>query len=274
MAKKRVLVTGAGGLIGGVVRRYLSEKYELIGLDLMEVDGLESHVGDLAELESIRPAFDGVDTVVHLGADARGEAPWDSVLRNNIDGTYNVMEASREAGVSRVVFATSNHVAGYHPEKEEPYKSVFQERFGDIRQPMDLLPTDLVRPCCYYAVGKALGESLGSYYHDRYGMSFVGLRIGGVVKEEGWERKSGAGLAMYLSDRDAAQLIERSIDAPPSVGYAIVYGMSNNSLRVHEIESAERVLGYRPQDDAGVELDPNKGPAVPYLPQAHAGFHP
>ena len=116
MAKKKVLVTGAGGLIGSIVRQFLSEKYDLSGLDLMTVDGVKSHVGDLAELESIRPAFAGVDTVVHLGADARGQAPWESVLRNNINGTYNVMEASREAGVSRVVFATTNHVAGYHPE--------------------------------------------------------------------------------------------------------------------------------------------------------------
>ena len=269
MAKKRVLITGAAGRIGSIVRRFLGDKYELSGLDLVEVEGIKSHVGDLAELDAIRPAFGGVDTVVHLGADARGEAPWESVLRNNIAGTYNVMEASREAGVSRVIFATSNHVAGYHPEKEEPYKAVFEERFGDIRQPMDLLTTDLVRPCCYYGVGNALGEVLGSYYHDRHGISFIGLRIGGALEEEGWYRRSGAGLAMWLSHRDAAQLIERSIDAPPSVGYAIVYGMSNNTLRIHEIESAERILGYRPQDDAGVELDPKKGPPTPYYPQAH-----
>ena len=50
---------------------------------------------------------------------------------------------------------------------------------------------------------------------------------------------------MWLSHRDAAHLIERSIDAPPSVGHAIVYGMSNNTLKIHEIESAERILGYR-----------------------------
>ena len=269
MAKKKVLVTGAGGLVGSIVRQFLGKKYDLSGLDLMTVEGVESHVGDLAVFESIRPAFTGVDTVIHLGADARGQAPWESVLRNNINGTYNVMEASREAGVSRVVFASTNHVAGYHPEKEEPHKSVFQERFGDIRQPMDLLTTDLVSPCCYYAVSKALGENLGSYYHDRHGISFIGLRIGGVVKEEGWQRNSGAGLAMYLSNRDAAQLIERSIDAPISVGYAIVYGISNNTLKVHEIESAEKILGYQPQDNAGIELNPDKGPPVPYLPQAH-----
>ena len=87
--------------------------------------------------------------------------------------------------------------------------------------------------------------------------------------EDGWWRERGSGLAMWLSHPDAAQLVERSIDAPPSVGYAIVYGMSNNTLRIHEIESAEKILGYRPQDDAGVELKPRSEPLRPYLESDH-----
>ena len=269
MAKKKVLVTGAAGRIGRLVRSYLGEKYELSGLDLLEVEDIESHVADLADLDAIRPAFEGKDTVLPLGGDPRGEAPFDSVVRNNIIGTHNVFEASREAGVGRVVFASTNHVVGYYPEKEEPYKAVFEGRFGDIRQPMELLSTDLVRPCCYYGVGKALGEALGSYYHDTYGLSCICLRIGGVLLEDEWWRERGAGLAMWLSHPDAAQLVERSIDAPPSVGYAIVYGVSNNTLRIHEIESAERILGYRPQDNAGVDLKPRIGPLRPYWESGH-----
>ena len=269
MARKQVLVTGMAGGIGSVIRRYLSDKYEFSSLDLRPVDGIRSFVADLADLDSIRPAFEGQDTVVHLAAEAGGEAPWDSVVQSNITGTHNVMEASRQADVRRVVFASTNHVLGYVPEKEEPYKSVFDARFGDLRQPFPLLGTDRVRPCCFYAVSKAFGEALGSYYHDRYGISFVALRIGGVLMEEGWHLQSPGGLAMLLSHRDAAQLIERSIDAPASVGFTIVYGMSNNTLRIHEIETAERVLGYRPQDDAGVELDPNRGPHVSQYDLAH-----
>ena len=269
MAKKKVLVTGGAGRIGWVVRDRLGDKYELSSLDLQEVKDIESHVADLADLDAIGPAFEGKDVVLHLGGDPRGQAPFDSVLRNNIHGTHNVFEAARGAGVSRVIFASTNHVVGYYPEKEEPYKAVFEQRFGDIRHPMPLLTTDLVRPCCFYGVGKALGESLGSYYHDRYGISCICLRIGGVLMEDEWWKERGSGLAMWLSHRDAAQLIERSVDAPPSVGYAIVYGMSNNTLRIHEIESAERILGYRPQDDAGVELKPNSEPLQPYWESDH-----
>ena len=247
----------------------MSEKFELSSLDLVEAEGLRSHVADLADLDAIKPAFVDQEVVVHLGGDPRGEAPWDSVLGNNIVGTYNVMEAAREAGVSRVVFASTNHVVGFYPEKEEPYKAVFEGRLGDLRHPMPLLSTDLIRPCCYYGVSKAFGEALGSYYHDRFGISCICLRIGGVSLEEGWHRKRGSGLAMWLSHRDAAQLVEKSIDAPPSVGYAIVYGISNNTLRIHEIDSAERILGYRPQDDAGVALDSQNEPPEPYYTSAH-----
>ena len=104
-------------------------------------------------------------------------------------------------------------------------------------------------------------------------MSFIALRIGGVLWDEGWERRWPSGLAMLLSHRDAAQLLERSIDAPPSVGFAIVYGISDNTMKVHELDSAKRLLGYCPQDDAGTELDPAESlPA--YYEMAHGLLGP
>ena len=271
MARKKVLVTGIAGTIGGIVHKHLGEVYDLTGLDLSPVEGIPSHVADLSDLGALKPAFAGQEVVVHLAADASGEAPWDSVLQNNIVGTYNVMEASREAGVRRVVFASTNHVVGYYQGTVEPYNDILDGRLGRVRRPFPPITSELLRPDCFYAVGKALGESLGSYYHDRHGISFIALRIGGVAMKPDWQRKTTSGLAMWLSHRDAAQLIQRSIDAPPSVGYAIVYGMSNNSLRFHDIETAEKVLGYRPQDDAGEELDPDAPPQVPYRELAHPG---
>ena len=273
LTKKRVLVTGGAGTIGTVTRPRLLERFELSILDLKEVEGVETHVADIADLDAIRPAFEGKDVVVHLGGDPRGQAPWESVLGNNIVGVRNVLEASRLAGVGRVVFASTNHVVGFHPEKNESYKALFEGRFGDIRQPMELLTTEQTRPCCLYGVSKGFGELMGSFYHDRYGMSFIALRIGGVLWEEGWERRWPSGLAMLLSHRDAAQLLERSIDAPPSVGFAIVYGLSDNTMKVHELDSAKRLLGYRPQDDAGTELEP--GLDVPaYYEMAHGWLGP
>ena len=272
MAKKKVLITGGAGTIGTVTRPPLLERFDLSVLDLKEVDGVESHVADISDLDAIKPAFEGKEVVVHLGGDPSGQAPWDSVLQNNIIGLRNVFEASRLAGVSRIVFASTNHVVGFHPEKNESYKALFEGRFGDIRQPMELMTTEQTRPCCLYGVSKGFGELMGSFYHDMYGISFIALRIGGVLWEEGWERKWPSGLAMLLSHRDAAQLLERSIDAPTSVGFAIVYGISDNTMKVHELDSAKELLGYEPQDNAGTEI--NADVDVPYYNLAHGWLGP
>ena len=268
MAKKKVLVTGGAGRIGGIVRRFLGSKYELSALDREAVEGVPSHVADLADLDAIRPVFTGQDAVVHLGAEPSGGTPWESVLPSNIVGAYNVMEACREAGVKRVVFASTNHVVGYYPEKDDPYRAVFEGRLDDASGPFPLLTAEQTRPDCLYGVSKAFGEVLGSLYWDKYGISFIALRIGAVSTDTEWYRQSYPSLAMWLSHRDAAQLIERSIDAPHSVGFLVVYGISNNTLRIHEIETAERVLGYRPQDDAGDALDPGADTGA-YYNRAH-----
>ena len=113
MGARRVLVTGAEGVIGTAVREHLGARYELTSLTLTPQE-FPSHVADIADLDAILPAFEDVDAVVHLAASAGLETPWDDVLHNNIVGTYNVFEAARLAGVSRVVFASSNHVIGMY----------------------------------------------------------------------------------------------------------------------------------------------------------------
>ena len=265
MVKTKVLVTGLSGTIGHIIGQFLGDKYEMSGLDLSPAKGFNTHVADLSDLGAITSAFKDQDVVVHLGAAASGGAPWESVLKNNIVGTYNVMEASREMGVKRVVFASTNHVAGYVPQTQSPYNDIFEGRLDKVRWPFPLISAETVRPCCYYAVGKSFGESLGSFYNDRHGISFIAIRIGGVLTEHDWQIRHKGGLSMWLSHRDAAQIVERSIDAPASVGFTIVYGISGNSLRIHEIESAERVLGYVPEDDAGSEFAPEMYNQPPYL---------
>ena len=108
---QKVLVTGLSGFIGSEMRKRLEGKYELFALNRRDVAGIPTHRADIGDFEAIRPAFEGKDAVVHLSAgfDTQG---WDAVLNANIVGTYNVYEAARQAGVSRVVFASSGKVIG------------------------------------------------------------------------------------------------------------------------------------------------------------------
>ena len=248
--KKRVLVTGMAGQIGGIIRRELGARYELSGIDRADVEGVPTTVADIANLNDILPAFEGIDAVVHLGADPSPQASWESVLSSNIVGTRNVYEAARLSGVKRIVFASSNHAVGNYPLRQDPYKAIYDGRLGEIRRPFPPLTTDLLRPDSYYGVSKAFGESLGSYFHDEYGISVICLRIGWVMTPDD-PTFSPAALSLWLSHRDAAQLIQKSIDAPPSVGFAVVNGESDNALSIWDIETTRRVLGYEPQDSSG-----------------------
>src|SRR5437667_9148293 len=110
MATPRVLITGMSGLIGGIMHRALGKKYDLVALNRRPVPGVRCHQADIADLSAIRPAFEGAETVLHLAALARGTGTWEEILHHNVIGTYNVFEAAREAGVRRVVFASSGSV--------------------------------------------------------------------------------------------------------------------------------------------------------------------
>ena len=90
----------------------MKEKFNIRVLDQKKVDGVECHLGNINDLESIKPAFEGIDSVVHLAADRRVHGDWNSVLENNIIGAYNVYEASKISKVKRVVFASSQHATG------------------------------------------------------------------------------------------------------------------------------------------------------------------
>ena len=264
MARK-ILVTGMAGQIGQILCRGLSEKYEFVGIDKKPpASGLpeDFHVVDIADVDAIRPRFDGIDTVIHLGADPSPRASWESVLDNNIVGTRNVFEAARDAGVGRVIFASSNHVVGYYPMKDDPYRAVYEGRLADVRHPIEPLTATHLRPDSYYGVSKAFGESLGSYFHDAFGLSVICMRIGWVMTPDD-PSFSAAALSLWLSHTDAARFVEKCIDAPKHVGFAIVHGMSDNELRIWEKDETRRVIGFEPEDGAGETWTDRPGAPTP-----------
>ena len=84
------------GLIGGVVRRQLEGRYDLVALNRHRpVEGVNSHIADIADLDAILPAFEGVHTVIHLAAESVEDSTWQAYRDSNLTGTYNVFEASR-----------------------------------------------------------------------------------------------------------------------------------------------------------------------------------
>lgn len=115
-APRTVLLTGAAGGLGSLMRDLLPVYgYELRLLDLRPIEGEpDAIVADLGDREAVREAVRGVDAIIHL-AGISLEAPFEKILRANIEGTYNLYEAAREEGVRRIVFASSNHAVGFTP---------------------------------------------------------------------------------------------------------------------------------------------------------------
>jgi NAD+ dependent glucose-6-phosphate dehydrogenase len=240
-----VLLTGAGGHVGQAILDGLSDAYDWRLLDRRPLEDEFDHpfrVADVTDHAAVAAAMDGTGAVIHLAADPRPDAPWDSVLPNNIDGTQTVFQAAVEQGVEKVIFASSNHAVGHYETDRKP--AVYQEE-GDLA----LDGTELPRPSNLYGVSKAAGEVLGRFYHDEYGLSVVCVRVGNLQAHHppaDYER----GQAMWLSHRDCTHLFDRCLKA--EYGYEIVYGVSDNTNSFYDLSRAREVLGYQPKDDSSV----------------------
>ena len=244
----KVLVTGMSGLIGAAVQRRLAGRYELTALNRREVAGVRTVQADISDLDAIRPAFAGQDVVVHLAAVLGDQSGWEAIRRVNIDGTYNVLEAAREAGVQRLIFASSGTVvAGWA--QEEPYASLLSGAYARVSEPWPLLTHETaVRPRGLYGASKVAGEALARHFADASALSVICLRIGRVTEED--RPVIAQDYSIWCSQTDIAQMVERCIVAPPSVHFDTFYVVSENRWGYRDIEHARQVVGYVPEERA------------------------
>jgi len=167
----KVLVTGGAGFIGShLVDRLLRDGHAVAVLDNLSTgrrenladagDRIEFVEGDIRDLETLRSAVAGVDTVFHQAAlpsvPRSIKSPADSHAVN-ATGTLNVLIASRDAGVRRVVYASSSSVYGNSPELPK----------------RETMPTAPLSP---YAVSKLTAEQYCRVFHHVYGLETVALR--------------------------------------------------------------------------------------------------
>ena len=271
---KKVLITGAHGLIGNLLYAHLAsqpERYDPYGMvrsaaprrrrtgeKFFDIPPEKMRLADLHDAEAVQRAAEGMDVVVHLAADPTGMQGWDSVLENNIRGTYHMLEASRLAGVQRFVFGSTNQtVFGYRT--QEPYQALFEGRFEDV--PPDYHRIDHSMPprtLNYYASSKVFGEMLTHMYAYTHNVPGIALRIGWVTDEDRpplLPKSRLNGRILWCSHRDITQIHRLCIDAPASLRFDTFFGQSDNRYNLVDIQHAKDVLGYRPQDDAEDYVD-------------------
>lgn len=229
---RRILITGATGDIGLLLAGRLAGDYEVVQHGRTPKTEEQERVlrrADLTDYAEVLGLMEGVDTVLHLAGEASPNAEWDAVLGSNVVGYRNVLEAAREAGVRRVVFASSNHVMGMY----------------DRLQEWPVYPHHLPRPDSLYGVSKVFGEALGRFYHDEFGLDVISLRIGWSTGDPSAAEEELLH-AMWLSEDDTEHVFRRAIES--EVRYGVYYAVSDNPNRRWDITNTMVELGYRPQD--------------------------
>jgi UDP-N-acetylglucosamine 4-epimerase len=162
------LVTGAAGFIGSnLVEKLLQLGQDVVGLDNFST-GKRENVdptirfieGDIRSLDACREAVKGVDYVLHqaaLGSVPRSiERPL-TTHDNNVNGFLNVLVAARDAGIPRMVFASSSAVFG-----DDPLLPKVEERIGQAASP--------------YGLSKHINELYAKVFATNYGFEWIGLR--------------------------------------------------------------------------------------------------
>jgi hypothetical protein len=273
-ARRRVVLTGAAGYVGQRMFAELSERWDLVPIDVrpttasgQPVPGLV--IADLTDpdRDAYRQHFRGAEAVIHLGyvrAPGMDATTWQDnsdakfwAEHRNVALAYNVYRTALEEGVRRVVVASSNHAADYY------------ERLVWAGQLDMVTPEMPPRSDNWYGWAKAAYELLGFVFATgQVGgrkLEVVQWRIGGPRDDDIDHVAPGdvpvmhRALGAYLSRRDQVQQAIRMVETERiedehGVPFLIVYGISGNTHRFWSLASARRMIGYAPQDDSQVNF--------------------
>ena len=242
----RVVITGAAGRIGSAMVEELYGSHELCLIDRLLVDGRASVVADLSRNRGrhwcwIRPdrwteMFKGTDVVLHLAADRSPKAPWERVVRDNVQATWNVIEAAVKHRVRRVVFASSNWAVkaterALAPECYTPSGP----KIDSDAPPCPLTP---------YGISKAFGELTGrTCVEERQLGSFIAVRIGSYLPGPPKNQEKSH---LWIGTYDLRSLLRRCVEAEVE-GFHVVYGVSAQPTSPYDLSYTCRLLSWEPQ---------------------------
>lgn len=189
----KIIVTGGAGFIGShLVRKLIMLNHDITVLDNLSTGALEhlpSNGYTFWELDDRTPEarkkiIEGkFDAVVHLA----GQTMVDASIRNpyfdadeNIMGTVNILEAARQSGVKRVIFASTAAAYGNVAEKDLP-----------LQEDLPLMPLS------FYGLTKVMVEHYLQLYHGLYGLDYVVLRFANVYGERQGDKGEGGVISIF-----------------------------------------------------------------------------
>ena len=276
----KILLTGAAGYIADQILPTFRERYETVLVDVNDTNRRGVKLDDIVIQDLIDPdrdsysaLFEGVDAVVHLGYKRRsGDNPLDHffVEKENVDMAYNVFRTAYDAGVSRVVMASSNHAADWYEhnliharkmESLDPYRLPLSDNFyGWAKATYEHMGFLFACGAMDFQTASGGQDHTGSLRRQQRKLEVVMVRIGAprdleLAIYEGDPANYKRDLGAYLSPRDLTQLFVKSIETPNidnehGIPWQVVYGISNNTRAFWSLSNAREVLGYTPEDDS------------------------
>ena len=210
----KVLITGACGMIARALTAELGQSHDLRLLDRVHPSEATVFVpgsgeraaapltvdwpfvqADLGDAEALRAAADGMDAVVHLAAAVSGLPEHGrETMQTNVVGTYALLDAARQAGVSRFLCASSINAFG-----------TFYWRLSDRPAPYDRMPlTEDFAPVPEdpYSLSKWVNEETCAAFGRAYGLTTAAFRFAGVQTAAWYERTVAEGLPPTLAWSD------------------------------------------------------------------------
>jgi len=236
----KAIVTGGAGFIGShLVELLLNQGHEVIVLDNLSTGRRQNlelldapqppgfHELDIVDLNALRPIFAGADWVFHLAALAdivpSIQRPLD-YHRANVDGTVSVLEAARQAGVKRLVYAASSSCYG----------------IPDVYPTPETAP---IRPQYPYALTKNIGEQYVLHWAATYGLPAVAVRFFNVYGPR--SRTSGtygAVFGVFLAQKLAKQPFTVVGDGEQTRDFTFVSDVARACLAAAESDLSGEIL--------------------------------
>lgn len=257
----RILVTGAGGMLGSEIAEQLSGSHEVLAHD--------RNVGDLRDRAQVEPLLDGVDAVVHAAAlPSPLSAAEPVVFGNNVDVTFHLLDAAGRAGVKRIVYVSSLSALGL-AWSSRPVSPLF----APVTEGHPYVGDDV------YGLSKLVGEFIGETVSRRWGSEVISLRFPFIGSGDRLQRQldhvrgdpgaDRASLWSWIDTRDAVRAVIAALTAPVE-GYALVNVAAPDTTS--PVPTAELMRRFHPTTRLDGPLD---GFAVPFsleLSQDLLGF--
>ena len=250
----RVAITGAAGLIGGIVYDHLSSLgHEVIGIDRPLDDWLAAGRNtddenarnrvtiemDLTTVsdEELCAILEGSDCLIHLAADANPSNEDSSMVRNNIELTTAIFRCAKLSHITRVIVASSGLTqVGLEP--------LFAE--GGPMHGRLIRVEDGVAPTSTYGASKIYAEVLAEMHARIHGLETIAVRIGTVIPDESehWRRGGRLQATAFLAE-DVRRFFQAAVEHPIE-GHLLTAAQSDSPGRFLDLEPGQSTLNWDP----------------------------